>query len=94
MNHSTSATLDIRRTLCPTRRIGVELPLATIEELDHLATNGHMSRQQILRQIINAALMSDTPHWPTGPDPVDRLAERAYLTHRRSLELAASRTEP
>lgn len=90
MNHSTSTTVAV----IPTRTIAVELPLATIEELDHLATNGHVSRQEILGQIINAALMSDTPHWPTGPDPIDRLAERAFLTHRRSLELAAGRTEP
>ena len=93
MNHTTSTTLDVLRTACPTRRIGIELPLATIEELDHMATLNHISRQETLRQIINAALLSETPHWPTGPDPIDRLAAHAYLTHRRSLELASGRIE-
>lgn len=77
-----------------TRRVRVRLPLATIEELDHLACISHTSRQAILRQIINAALISDTPHWPTGPDPIDRLAVHEHLTHARSLELAADRTQP
>jgi hypothetical protein len=94
MNHTTSTTPDVRTSACPARRIGLELPLATIEELDHLATLNHISRQETLRQIINAGLISDTPHWPTGPDPIDRLAAHAYLTHRRSLELASWTVEP
>ena len=70
MNHTTSTTPDDLATVCPTRRIGIELPLATIEELDHLATLSHISRQETLRQILNAALLSDTPHWPIGsPQP-------------------------
>jgi hypothetical protein len=76
---------------CPSRRIGVELPLAMIEELDLLADRHHITREQILRQIINAALISDTPHWPAGPDPIGRLAEHAYLTRQRSYEIAATR---
>ncbi len=73
---------------CPTQRIRVRLPLATVEELDHLAALHHVTRQHILRQIIAAGLVSDTPHLPVGPDPVGRLAEHAYLTNRRSNELA------
>jgi hypothetical protein len=94
MNHLTSITPIVPRASCPTRGIAVELPLATVEELDHLATLAHVSRQEILRQIITAGLISDTPHLPTGPDPIGRLAEHAYLTHVRSQELAADRSQP
>jgi hypothetical protein len=85
-------TSPIRRVLlsrCPSRRIGLELPLAAIEELDLRAARNHISRQQILRQIINAAPLSDAPHWPAGPDPIGQLAEHAYLTRVRSHGLAA-----
>jgi hypothetical protein len=87
----TSPILAALPSRCPSRRIGLELPLATIEELDLLASRNHISREQILRQIINAALLSDAPHWPAGPDPIDRLAEHAYLTLVRSYELAEER---
>lgn len=89
----TNPILAVLPNGCPSRRIGIELPLATIEELDLLAARNHLSREQILRQIINAALLSDTPHRPAGPDPIARLAEHAYLTHRRSLELVAGSAE-
>jgi hypothetical protein len=76
---------------CPTHRIRVRLPLATIEELDHLATIHHVTRQHILRQILAAGLISDTPLQPTGPTPAQRLHTHAQLTHARSIELAAPR---
>jgi Ribbon-helix-helix protein, copG family len=87
----TSPILAVLPSRCPSRRISLELPLATIEELDLLASRNHISREQILRQIINAALLSDTPHWPAGPDPIGRLAEHAYLTFVCSREPAAAR---
>lgn len=96
MNHATSTThytLDVVHQSCPTRRISVTLPLATIEEVDNLAERNHISREQTLQQIIKAGLLSDTPHLPAGPDPIGQLAEHAYLTHRRSLELAAGSAE-
>jgi hypothetical protein len=94
MRHPLSTTPHGAASRHLTRRVRVRLPLATIEELDHLACLSHTSRQQILRQIINAALISDTPHRPTGPDPIDRLAEHSCLTHARSLELAAQSSRP
>jgi hypothetical protein len=84
----TSPILAVLPSRCPSRQIGLDLPLATIEEIDLLAARYHISREQILRQIINAALLSDAPHWPLGPDPIGRLAEHAYLTVVRSYELA------
>ena len=84
----TSPILAVLPSRCPSRQIGLDLPLATIEEIDLLAARYHISREQILRQIINAALLSDAPHWPAGPDPIGRLAEHAYLTVVRSYELA------
>lgn len=96
MNHTTSTTpdpLDVLHNRCPTRRIGVEVPLSIVEELDQLAGVNHITRQQLLVQLINASLLNDAPHLPAGPDPIGRLAEHAYLTHRRSLELAAGRSD-
>ena len=87
----TSPILAVLPSRCPSRRIGLDLPLATIEELDLLAARNHIRREQMLRQIINAALISDTPHWPAGPDPIGRLAEHGYLTLVRSYELAGGR---
>jgi ribbon-helix-helix CopG family protein len=87
----TSPILAVLPSRCLSRRIGLELALATIEELDLLAARNHLSREQILRQIINAALLSDMPHWPAGPDPIGRLVERSYLTLVRSYELAGQR---
>jgi hypothetical protein len=87
----TSPILAVLPSRCPSRQIGLELPLATIEELDLLAARYHIGREQILRQIINAALLSDAPHLPAGPDPIGRLAEHAYLTLVRSYELAEQR---
>ena len=69
----------------------MELPLSTVEELDQLAGLNHITRQRLLVQLINASLLNDAPHLPSGPDPIDRLAEHAYLTHRRSIELAVAR---
>jgi hypothetical protein len=69
----------------------VELPLSTVEELDQLAGLNHITRQRLLVQLINASLLNDAPHLPSGPDPIDRLAEHAYLTHCRSIELAVAR---
>jgi hypothetical protein len=76
---------------CPSRRIRVRLPLATVEELDHFAALHHVTRQQVLRQILAAALVSDTPLQPAGAAPAQRLHTHAQLTHIRSLELAAPR---
>ena len=76
---------------CPTHRIRVRLPLATVEELDHLAALHHLTRQQVLRQILAAGLLSDTPLQPAGPAPAQRLHTHAQLTHIRSIELAAPR---
>jgi hypothetical protein len=73
---------------CPTRRIRVRLPLATVEELDHLASLYHLTRQDILRRILGAALTSDTPLSFTEPD---RIRAHAELTRARSAELAGSR---
>jgi hypothetical protein len=86
-----SPILAVLPRRCPSRRIGLELPLATIEELDLLAARNHISHEQTLRQIINAALLSDMPHWPVGRDPIGRLAEHGYLTLVRSYELAGER---
>lgn len=86
---STNPTASPRR--CLTRRVRVRLPLATIEELDHLAALHHLTRQQILRQILAAGLLSDTPLQPAGPKPAERLHTHAQLTHIRSIELAAPR---
>jgi hypothetical protein len=76
---------------CPTHRIRVRLPLATVEELDHLAALHHVTRQHILRQILAAGLVSDAPLQPTGPAPGERLHAHSQLTHIRSIELAAPR---
>lgn len=70
-----------------TRRVRVRLPLATIEELDHLASLYHLTRQGILRRVLAAALTSDTPFSLAEPD---RLRAHAQLTHARSVELAGS----
>jgi hypothetical protein len=96
MNHTTSTTLnplDVLHNPCPTRRIAVDLPLSVVEELDQLAGLNHITRQHLLVQLINASLINDVPHLPSGPDPIGRLVEHAYLTRRRSLELAAGRTD-
>jgi hypothetical protein len=82
-----SPILAVLPRRCPSRRIGLELPLA----LDLLAARNHISHEQTLRQIINAALLSDMPHWPVGRDPIGRLAEHGYLTPVRSYELAGER---
>ena len=74
---------------CPRRQITLTLPLATIERLDQLAHVGQVGRQQLLAQIINVALLTDTPWWPAGDDPIEQLAEQAYRLHVRSLQLAA-----
>jgi hypothetical protein len=76
------------RTQCPTRRVRVRLPLATVEELDHLAGLYHLTRQDILRLMLAAALTSDTPFSLAEPD---RIREHAELTRARSAELAGSR---
>jgi hypothetical protein len=91
MNHTTSSTNTplVLRHPCPNQRIGVELPLATIEELDQLAQLNHITRQELLKRLITTSLLNGAPHLPDGDDPIGRLAEHAYLTHRRSLELAA-----
>ena len=89
MNQTTSTTLDGPHAACPTRRIEVELPLSTIEEIDNLANLNHLDRPELLRQIISAALVGDAPGRPDGPHPAERLAEHAYLTRIRSSQLAA-----
>lgn len=89
MQQHTTTTIDVHHGGCPSRRIEVELPLATVEDPGNLAETGHITRQTVLTQITGAALISDTPQLPAGEDPVDRLAEHAHLTRRRSLELAA-----
>jgi hypothetical protein len=73
---------------CPTQRIRIRLPLATIEELDHLASLYHLTRQEILRRILAAALTSDTPFALADPDGI---RAHAALTRVRSVELAGSR---
>lgn len=96
MNYTTSTSpdqLDVPHHRCPTRRIGVEVPLSIVEELDQLAGLNHITRQQLLVQLINASLLNDAPHLPAGPDPIGRLAEHAYHTHRRSFELAGGRSD-
>jgi hypothetical protein len=84
----TSDILAVLPSRYPSRLIGLELPLATIEELDLLADLQQLSRKQILRRIINAALIPATPNRPAGPDPIGRLAEHASVTLLRSYELA------
>ena len=88
MRHPLSTNPTGTPQRCPTQRIRVRLPLATIEELDHLAALHHVTRQQILRQILAAGLVSDTPLQPAGPAPAERLHTHAQLTHIRSIELA------
>jgi hypothetical protein len=73
---------------CSTQRVRVRLPLATVEELDHLAGLYHLTRQEILRRILAAALTSDTPFAFAEPD---RIRAHAELTRARSAELAGSR---
>ena len=83
---STNPTGTPRR--CPTHRIRVRLPLATVEELDHLAALHHVTRQQILRRILAAGLSATRLCNPPGP--TRRAAHtHAQLTHIRSIELAA-----
>jgi hypothetical protein len=94
MNITPVTALDAPREPCPTQPITVQLPLATVEELEQLAELNHLSRQEIVRQIITAGLLNDRPHLPTGPDPIERLAAHGYLTHCRSIERAAERDEP
>jgi hypothetical protein len=91
MRHPVSISRHTRQ--CPRLRIRIRLPLATVEELDYLAQLAHATRQQILRQLISAALVSDTPLRPDGPDPTSRLRTHAELTHARSLELAHGSVE-
>lgn len=93
MRQPVSSTSPTRQPNCPTQRIRIRLPLATVEELDHLAQLGHSTRQQILRQLISAALVRDTPLRPDGPDPTSRLITHAQLTHARSVELAYGSAE-
>ena len=88
MQQHTTTTIDAHHGGCPSRRIEVELPLATIEEPGNLAATGHITRQTVMAQIISAALLSDTPQLAAGEDPVGRLAEHAHLTRCRSLGLA------
>jgi hypothetical protein len=71
-----------------TRRVRVRLPLATVEELDHLASLYHLTRQDILRLMLAAALTSDTPFWLSEPD---RIRAHHELTRARSAELAGRR---
>lgn len=92
MNHTTSTTPNTIDH-CPSRWVKVELPLSTIEELDQLAELTHITRQQLLVQLINASLLNDPPYRPAGPNPVGRLALHAHLTHRRSVELAVGRAD-
>jgi hypothetical protein len=87
MRQPVSSSRHTQQPQCPKQRIRIRLPLATVEELDYLARLAHTSRQQILRQLISAALVSDTPLRPNGPDPSNRLRTHAELTHARSLEL-------
>lgn len=89
MRHPSSTNPTSTPQHCPTHRVRVRLPLATIEELDHLAALHHVTRQQILRQILAAGLVSDTPLRPAGPAPAERLHAHTRLTHIRSIELAA-----
>ena len=91
MKHPLSTNPTGTTQRCPTHRIRVRLPLATIEELDHLAALHHVTRQQILRQILAAGLVSDTPLRPAGPSPAERLRTHAQLSHLRSIELAATK---
>ncbi len=89
MRHPSSTNPSGTPHRCPTHRVRVRLPLATIEELDHLAALHHVTRQRILRQILAAGLVSDTPLRPAGPAPAERLHAHTRLTHIRSIELAA-----
>lgn len=89
MRHPSSTNPTGTHQRCPTHRVRVRLPLATIEELEHLAALHHVTRQQILRQILAAGLVSDTPLRPAGPAPAERLHAYSRLTHIRSVELAA-----
>jgi hypothetical protein len=73
---------------CATQRIRVRVPLATVEELDHLASLYHLTRQEILWRILAAGLTSDTPFALAEPD---RIRAHAELTRARSAELAESR---
>jgi hypothetical protein len=88
MRHAVSSSHTAGRRQRLSRRVRVRLPLATVEELDYLATLTHNSRQQLLRHIINAALISEQPLRPGGADPADRLRVHAKLTRIRSIELA------
>ena len=89
MRHPISTNPTGTPQRCPTHRVRVRLPLATIEELDHLAALHHVTRQQILRQILAAGLVSDTPLRPAGPARAERLHAHSGLTLIRSIELAA-----
>ena len=88
MRHPLSTNPTGTGQRCLNRRIRVRLPLATIEELDNLASLYHLTRQDILRRILAAALTSDTPLSLTEPDQIRAHAE---LTRARSAELAGSR---
>lgn len=93
MRHPVSSSHACQHPQIPSQRIRIRLPLATVEELDHLAELQHLTRQQIIRQILTAGLLSDMPLRPAGAESVERIHVHAHLTHTRSLELAAGRTE-
>ena len=93
MRHPLSSTLPANPRRCPVRRVRVRLPLATVEEIDHLAALQHLTRQQIIRQLLAVALVSDTPLAPAGPAAAQRLATHAHITRLRSIALDAA-TKP
>jgi hypothetical protein len=93
MRHPVSTTPNGAPTRRLTGRVRTRLPLATIEELDHLAEIYHLTRQQVLRQILTAALVSDAPLQPLGPEARERLSTHARLTYARSFELTHGSAE-
>lgn len=80
-------------TRCPTRRVRVRLALASIEELDYLAELHHLSRQDVLRRLIDVGLCSDTPLQPAGPNAIYCLYVHTQLRNARSRELAITRDQ-
>lgn len=72
------------KTHTTTRRTRVRLPLATIEELDHLGGLHHLTRQDVLRRLLAAALSSDSPF---SLVEASHIRAHAELTRLRSAEL-------
>ena len=92
MRHPISTNPTGTPQRCPTHRIRVRLPLATIEELDHLAAlHATSPANRSCARSSAAGLVSDTPLQPAGPAPAAGSAPTPSSPTSRSIELAAAK---